>query len=166
MSSIAAVRSTAHISDPHSIDPAANLILVGTGRLPDYRRRPGRGRPGNSFVYIPSLKAVVTGDIVFDHVYFGVPRDAARENWLKTIDQIAALKPDVVVPGHEGPGATRTMAAVDFMKQYIADWDASVKRSKDAIEMRANVLKQYPLLGMEFTLTDRVATYFPAAAAK
>jgi hypothetical protein len=28
------------------------------------------------------------------------------------------------------------------------------------------VLKQYPLLGMEFTLTDRVATYFPAAAAK
>ena len=66
-----------------------------------------------------------------------MPRDAARENWLKTINQIAALKPDVVVPGHEGPGATRTMAAVDFMKQYIADWDANVKRSKDAIEMRA-----------------------------
>jgi hypothetical protein len=57
------------------------------------------------------------------------------------------------------------MAAVDFMKQYIADWDANVKRSKDATEMRANVLKQYPLLGMEFTLNDRVATYFPAAAA-
>src|SRR4051812_10760071 len=109
----------------------------------------GADGPGNSFVYIPSLKAVVAGDIVFDHVYFGVPRDAARENWLKTIEQIAALKPDVVVPGHEGPGATRTMAAIDFMKQYIADWDANVKRSKDAIEMRANVLKQYPLLGME-----------------
>src|SRR5262249_16900525 len=31
--------------------------------------------PGNSFVYIPSLKAVVGGDTVFDHVYFGVPRD-------------------------------------------------------------------------------------------
>ena len=67
----------------------------------------GADGPGNSFVYIPSLKAVVTGDIVFDHADFGVPRDAARENWLKTIDQIAALKPDVVVPGHEGPGATR-----------------------------------------------------------
>src|SRR4051812_15450602 len=109
----------------------------------------GADGPGNSFVYIPSLKAVVTGDIVFDRVYFGVPRDAARENWLKTIGQIAALNPTVVVPGHEGPGATRTMAAIDFMKQYIADWDANVKRSKDAIEMRANVLKQYPLLGME-----------------
>jgi len=118
--------------------------------------------PGNSFVYIPSLKAVVTGDIVFDHAYFGVPRDMARENWLKTIDQLAALKPDVVIPGHEGPGATHDWKAIDWMKKYIADWDANVARSKNAAEMRATVLRQYPKLGMEFTLNDRVATYFPA----
>jgi hypothetical protein len=31
--------------------------------------------------------------------------------------------------------------------------------------MRANVLRDYPLLGMEFTLNDRVATYFPAPSA-
>jgi glyoxylase-like metal-dependent hydrolase (beta-lactamase superfamily II) len=122
----------------------------------------GADGPGNSFVYVPSLKAVITGDIVFDRVYFGVPRDAARQTWLKTIEQIAALKPAVVIPGHEGPGATRDMRAIDFMKQYIADWDANVARSKTAAEMRANVLKQYPGLGMEFTLNDRIATYFPA----
>jgi glyoxylase-like metal-dependent hydrolase (beta-lactamase superfamily II) len=122
----------------------------------------GADGPGNSFVYVPSLKAVITGDIVFDHVYFGVPRDAARQNWLTTIERIAALKPAVVIPGHEGPGATRDMRAIDFMKQYIADWDANVARSKTAAEMRANVLKQYPGLGMEFTLNDRIATYFPA----
>jgi hypothetical protein len=48
------------------------------------------------------------------------------------------------------------------MKKYMADWDANFKNSKDAAEMKANVLKQYPNLGMEFTLNDRVATYFPA----
>ena len=100
----------------------------------------GADGPGNSFVYVPSLKAVITGDIVFDRVYFGVPRDAARQNWLKTIDQIAALKPAIVIPGHEGPGATRDMRSIEFMKKYIADWDASVARSKTAAEMRANVL--------------------------
>jgi glyoxylase-like metal-dependent hydrolase (beta-lactamase superfamily II) len=121
----------------------------------------GADGPGNSFVWIPSLKAVVTGDIVFDHVYMPVPRDMNRENWQKTIDQIAALKPEIVVPGHEGPGATRNMQSVAFMKKYMADWDANVTKSKDAAEMRANVAKQYPGLGMEFTLTDRVATYFP-----
>jgi glyoxylase-like metal-dependent hydrolase (beta-lactamase superfamily II) len=126
----------------------------------------GADGPGNSFVYIPSLSAVVTGDIVFDQVYFGVPRDAARENWSKTIDQIAALKPSVVIPGHEGPGATRNWLSIEFMKKYIADWDANLVRSKDAAEMRANVLKQYPGLGMEFTLNDRIATYFQAPPAR
>jgi len=126
----------------------------------------GADGPGNSFVWVPSLKAVVTGDIVFDHVYFGVPRDQARQNWQKTIDQIAALKPAIVIPGHEGPGATRDMRSIDWMKKYMADWDANVSRSKDAAGMRANVLKQYPGLGMEFTLNDRVATYFPAKPAQ
>ena len=125
----------------------------------------GADGPGNSFVWVPSLKAVITGDIVFDHVYFGVPRDAARENWLKTISQIAALNPALVIPGHEGPGATRDMRSIDFMKKYIADWDVNVARSKTAAEMRAKVLEQYPGLGMEFTLNDRVATYFPAQPA-
>lgn len=125
----------------------------------------GADGPGNSFVYVPSLKAVITGDIVFDHVYFGVPRAAARDNWLKTIEQIAALNPAVVIPGHEGPGATRDMRSIEWMKKYIADWDVNVARSKTAAEMREQVLKQYPGLGMDFTLNDRVATYFPAAPA-
>ena len=68
----------------------------------------GSDGPGNSFVFIPELKAVITGDIVFDHAYFGVQRDKGREDWLKTIDQILALKPEIVVPGHAGraPRAT------------------------------------------------------------
>ena len=125
----------------------------------------GADGPGNSFVYIPSLKAVVTGDIVFDRAYFGVPREAARENWLKTIEQITALRPAVIIPGHEGPGATRDPRSIEFMKKYIADWDANVARSKNAADMRRHVLEQYPGLGMEFTLNDRIATYFPAQTA-
>jgi glyoxylase-like metal-dependent hydrolase (beta-lactamase superfamily II) len=117
--------------------------------------------PGNSFVYIPSLKAVVAGDTVFDRVYFGVPKDKAREDWMKTLDQISALKPVILIPGHEGPGAKHDLSAIAFMKKYIADWDANVAASKDAADMRARVIKQYPGLGMEFTLNDRVAAFFP-----
>jgi glyoxylase-like metal-dependent hydrolase (beta-lactamase superfamily II) len=121
----------------------------------------GSDGAGNSFVYIPSLEAVVTGDIVFDHVYFGVTRDKAREEWNKSIEQITALQPAIIIPGHEGPGATRDMRSIQFMKKYMADWDANVAASKNAAEMKAKVLAQYPGLGMEFTLNDRVATYFP-----
>ena len=40
----------------------------------------GADGPGNSFVWVPPLRAVITGDIVFDHVYFGVPRPEPRQN--------------------------------------------------------------------------------------
>ena len=121
----------------------------------------GADGPGNSFVYIPSIKAVVTGDIVFERVYFGVPKGKSREDWLKTIDQITALHPSIVIPGHQGPGARNDISAIEFMKKYIADWDMNVAASKDAAEMRAKVVEQYPGLGMEFTLDSRVAAFFP-----
>ena len=57
------------------------------------------------------------------------------------------------------------MRSIEFMTQYIADWDANVARSKTAAEMRANVLRQCPGLGMEFTRNDRVAAYFRAQPA-
>lgn len=119
--------------------------------------------PGNSFVHIPPLNAIVAGDTVFDHVYFGVPKDKAREEWMKTLDQISALKPAILIPGHEGPGATHDMRAIAFMKKYIADWDQDVASSRSPDEMKAKILKQYPGLGMEFTLNDRIAAWFPPA---
>ena len=154
-----------NIPGPEPVLPeelAAPVLTLEGEEFPITGGVQGADGPGNSFVWVPSLKTVVTGDIVFDHVYFGVPRDQARQNWQKTIDQIAALNPAIVIPGHEGPGATRDMRSIEWMKKYMADWDVNVSRSKDAAEMRANVFKQYPGLGMEFTLNDRITTYFPA----
>jgi len=148
--------------EPVAIEELTTPVLTLEGeQFPVTGPVQGADGPGNSFVSIPSLKAVVTGDIVFDHVYFGVPRDKAREDWNKTIEQLAALQPTTVIPGHEGPGATHDMRTIQWMKKYIADWDANVAASKNAAEMKAKVLAQYPGLGMEFTLNDRVATYFP-----
>lgn len=48
------------------------------------------------------------------------------------------------------------------MKRYMAVWDAGFASSKDSAEMKTKVLAQYSGLGMEFTLNERIATYFPA----
>jgi glyoxylase-like metal-dependent hydrolase (beta-lactamase superfamily II) len=148
--------------DPVLPDELATPVLTLEGeQFPVTGPVQGADGPGNSFVYIPSLKAVVTGDVVFDQVYFGVPKGKAREDWQSTIDQITALHPAIIIPGHQGPGATDNISSIEFMKKYIADWDANVAASRDAAEMKAKLLKQYPGLGMEFTLDQRVATYFP-----
>jgi glyoxylase-like metal-dependent hydrolase (beta-lactamase superfamily II) len=92
--------------------------------------------PGNSFVYIPSLKAVVAGDTVYR--LLRVPRQGSRD-WMKTLDQIAALKPGVVPSGvrrEERPVGNRVH------EEAIADWDANVKASKRPPRC-VKVLKQY-----------------------
>ena len=62
--------------DPVLPDELASPVLTLEGeQFPITGGVQGADGPGNSFVYIPSLKAVVTGDIVFDQVYFGVPRE-------------------------------------------------------------------------------------------
>jgi glyoxylase-like metal-dependent hydrolase (beta-lactamase superfamily II) len=82
-----------NIPGPEPVLPeelAAPVLTLEGEEFPITGGVQGADGPGNSFVWIPSLKTVVTGDIVFDRVYFGVPREAARENWRKTIDQISS----------------------------------------------------------------------------
>ncbi len=57
----------------------------------------------NSYVWIPSLRVVVTGDIVYSGVYVWTAETdpAARARWAATLDRIAALNPALVVPGHQ-----------------------------------------------------------------
>ena len=59
----------------------------------------------------------------------------------------------LVVPRPHPELVTRRVLVMERLHGYTIS---------QAAEMRANVLKQYPGLGMEFTLNDRVATYFPA----
>src|SRR5687768_11984150 len=95
-----------NIPGPEPVLPdelAAPVLTLEGEEFPITGGVQGADGPGNSFVYVPSLQAVITGDIVFDHAYFSVPRDAARENWSQTIARITALEPRIIIPGHEGP---------------------------------------------------------------
>src|SRR6185369_8141640 len=66
--------------------------------------------PNNSYVWIPSLRAVIAGDIVFNGSHFTPPK--MPQDWIKTLDQIADLKPVTVVPGHQGPGVRNDSSSI------------------------------------------------------
>jgi glyoxylase-like metal-dependent hydrolase (beta-lactamase superfamily II) len=123
--------------------------------------------PNNTFVWIPSLRAVLAGDIVFAGSHFTVPRMGTmpRDEWIKTLDRIAALKPAIVVPGHQGMGAKNDASVIDWMKKYMQDWDKTVASSKSADEVRTKMKKTYPHLALE-RLLDGAATAAFAPAKK
>jgi glyoxylase-like metal-dependent hydrolase (beta-lactamase superfamily II) len=137
-------------------EPSLNLEgnrLVITGEVM------GDG-PGNSFVHIPSLNAVVAGDIIFNRSHFGPPADAAPLN--ATLDQIKALKPKILVAGHQAEGTPNDPAAIEFMRNYIADFNAFRMSSTSADELKKKMLAKYPKLALENLLDGAATRAFPA----
>lgn len=117
--------------------------------------------PGNSFVWIPSLRAVVAGDTVFYRRHLGVPADPTA--WFQTLDRIDALKPAVLVAGHKAMNASDDPAATQWMREYIKTFNTLKAQSASAAELKQKVLKAYPDVAMPARLDQAVEAAFAPA---
>ena len=103
-----------------------------------------------TFVWIPSLKAVVGGVLVNGdnmHIWTADTQTAkSRKQWVEALDQIAALKPQIVVPGHFLPGAAHTVEAVKFTRDYLLTLEKELPKAKDSVALIAAMKKHYPQL--------------------
>ena len=115
--------------------------------------------PGNTFVHIPSLNAVVAGDIIFNQSHFGPPADTTL--LYETLDQIAALDSEVLVAGHQAVGTPNDPAAIDFMRNYISDFQEFGASSNSAEELIAAMLEEYPGMALETLLEGAAGRAFP-----
>jgi glyoxylase-like metal-dependent hydrolase (beta-lactamase superfamily II) len=103
--------------------------------------------PSNSFVWIPSLGAVLAGDIVFNHVHpwLAASDVASRRQWHRAIARIAALHPRSVIAAHkksvDTPDTPDVLAAMD---RYLTDFDAARRVSPTAEALIATMKRKYP----------------------
>lgn len=121
----------------------------------------GDSPKNNSYVWIPSMKAVVAGDIVFSNSHFVVPKD--QREWLATLDRIAALHPLFVIAGHQKADAPTDASTLEFMKEYMRAFDEAAASSKSAEELRAKMKERYPDLALETLLDSGSRAAFPPA---
>jgi glyoxylase-like metal-dependent hydrolase (beta-lactamase superfamily II) len=100
----------------------------------------------NSVVWIPSLRAALTGDIVFNgtHPWAGSSDSTTRARWRESIARVSQLKPAVVIAGHKAPSAADTPDVLRAMDSYLADFDAAVAESPDAAALVARMQAKYP----------------------
>lgn len=122
----------------------------------------------NSFVWIPALKAVIAGDIVYDGVFpwTAETSPAQRKAWMAALDRILALNPAVVVPGHQAAFAKNNTEAVEFTKEYLMFFDKARASSKIADELYAKVKGKFPRLELDIILKIGAGAALPATAAK
>lgn len=81
---------------------------------------------GDTYLYLPKEKVLVTGDILLSPYPFAIGGTYPAE-WLKTLQKFAALEPSVVIPGH-GDAETST----DFLRSNVAMFQAVMQQVKDA----------------------------------
>lgn len=112
-------------------------------------------QPDRSFVWIPSIKAVVGGVVVAQnlHVWMADTQTAqSHRDWLATLAKIEQLQPRTLVPGHYLGESSRDLAAVRFTAQYIQAFDAEAAKAGSAAELISAMNKRYPNLGEESSL--------------
>ena len=104
-------------------------MTLWLGKLEVQLLQLGRGHTkGDTVVWLPGEKTLLSGDLVeFDATpYAG---DAYFQDWPQTLSNIAALKPQALVPGR-GPalkGDAQVQAGLDATRSFISDVWTNVK---------------------------------------
>jgi glyoxylase-like metal-dependent hydrolase (beta-lactamase superfamily II) len=108
----------------------------------------------NSYVWIPTLRAVITGDIVYDGVYpwTAETNPEQRKAWSAMLDRISALKPLVVAPGHQKPDRKQDESGIQFTKAYLKAFDEALATSKEPAELQAKLKAQFPDAALDVIL--------------
>ena len=109
-------------------------VTVRLGRLEVQLLQVGRGHTkGDTVVWLPDERTLLSGDLVeFDATpYAG---DAYFQDWPKTLDNIAALKPLALVPGR-GPalkGESQVRNGLEVTRAFVSDLYTSVREGVGA----------------------------------
>ena len=110
--------------------------------------------PENSYVSIPSLHALVTGDIVYDQVFPWTAETTAeqRKTWEGALDKLAAMNATLVVPGHQKAERQENPENITFTKNYLLAFDAALASSKKPAELQAKMKAKYPDAALDVIL--------------
>ena len=131
--------------------PVVPRALQGTALTLEGQSIEIRGTTGllahRPYAWIPSIQAVVGNIGVFGnmHVWTADSQTAQeRAAWVAQLDEMAALKPVLVVPGHMKSGTQVDASAIGFTKNYLQTFEKNLAASKNSAEL-VNAMKQaYP----------------------
>lgn len=112
--------------------------------------------PSKTFVWVPSIKAVIGGINVFGTTFNLWMADAqnaeARKNWIAVLDKIEALQPEIVIPAHANANSPFDISAVKHTNSYIQFYEEALKTNKTSEELIKAIKAKYPTLTFETAL--------------
>ena len=107
------------------------------------------------YVWIPAIKTIAGNIAVFSnlHVWTADTQQAAeRQAWLAQLDEMAALQPVTVVPGHMNAGSALDASAIRYTRDYLQRFELEAGKAKNAAELIAAMQQAYPQAGLGIAL--------------
>ncbi|WP_318152880.1 MBL fold metallo-hydrolase [Microbacterium helvum] len=99
-----------------------DTLTIDPGSRPLEIRHPGTAAhtTGDSYVWLPAERVLFTGDLVF---HGGMPfaLSGSPAGWLRALQQMSALQPAVVVPGHGPVGGPELLEPVAEYLRFLID---------------------------------------------
>jgi glyoxylase-like metal-dependent hydrolase (beta-lactamase superfamily II) len=108
--------------------------------------RIGRADTADSTVlHVPSLGAVVTGDLAYNGVQMMTAEagEPERAEWIANLDKVAALKPSIVVAGHKKLENNNDPKIIGESKQYLRDFSRIVAEETTVAGIVARMVERY-----------------------
>jgi glyoxylase-like metal-dependent hydrolase (beta-lactamase superfamily II) len=101
------------------------------------------------FVYLPEQELLFGGDIIINRFFPITPdADSSPNGWINTLQELKALKPKVVVPGH---GAVSDASLIDDILVYLKDQKSRVnKAKKQGLSLEQTQEKLAPMFEKEY----------------
>lgn len=134
--------------------PIVPDLLQGTTLSVDGETIEVRGTTGElahrPYVWIPSIKTIAGNIAIFGnlHVWTADTQKASeRKAWFAQLDEIEALKPVTVVPGHMAPGTALDGSAIRYTREYLQRFDVEAAKAKSAVELIDAMKTAYPQAG-------------------
>jgi len=108
-----------------------------------------------TFIYIPTIKAVLGSISVFGQLHLWMA-DAEtrekREKWSQLLKKIESLNPETVIPAHTKKGVSTNLSIVSYNLEYLKTYEEEIPKAKDSSELIANLMKKYPESGLGIAL--------------
>ncbi len=95
--------------------------------------------PGDMAVWLPEEEVLLAGDVAYGDAA-PATMDADVRHWIATLEELEALDPAVVVPGHGRLGDARVLADTrDYLSTFWEAVEAGFDRGQQDFEMREDV---------------------------
>ncbi|ENO82669.1 Zn-dependent hydrolase [Thauera sp. 27] len=139
--------------------PIVPDLLPGTTLSVDGETIEVRGTTGDlahrPYVWIPSIRTIAGNIAIFGNLHVwtaDTQKPAERQAWLAQLDEIEALAPVTVVPGHMTAGSTLDASAIRYTREYLQRFDAEATKAANAAELIEAMTTAYPQAGLGIAL--------------